>query len=54
MLTAEWICTSCGATNRKLVAPGQKEVNDKCVTCHTKHRVTEGERPVRWQARPPK
>ncbi len=50
MLTAEWICTECGVTNRKLVAPGAKQVDDKCVTCHAKHVVTKGERPVRWEA----
>jgi hypothetical protein len=50
MLTAEWICTSCGATNRKLVGPEQTEAVDKCVTCRTRHRVTRAERPVRWEA----
>ena len=50
MKTAEWICTKCGVTNRKLVNSNHKEVIDKCVTCHTKHRVTEDDRPVRWQA----
>jgi DNA-directed RNA polymerase subunit RPC12/RpoP len=50
MKTAEWICTKCGVTNRKLVDSSHKEVIDKCVTCHAKHRVTEDDRPVRWQA----
>jgi len=50
MKTAEWICTKCGVTNRKLVNPNHTEVMDKCVTCHAKHRVTEDDRPVRWQA----
>lgn len=49
--TAEWTCTRCGSTNRKLVAAGTTEVTDKCVTCHAKHDVTLGERPVRWDAR---
>ena len=49
-VTAEWICTRCGATNRKLVAVGQHEIKDKCVHCSLKHRVTEDERPVRWRA----
>ena len=50
MMTAEWNCTKCGVTNRKLVTPTQTEVDDRCVTCHAKHRVTRGERPVRWEA----
>lgn len=48
--TAEWICTKCGVTNRKLVEGNTNEVRDRCVTCHTKHRVVEAERPVRWDA----
>ena len=54
MRTAEWICTSCGATNRKLVADGTSEAEDKCVTCRTPHRLVEDVRPVRWQAAPAK
>jgi len=50
MSTAEWLCTECGATNRKLVPPGEREVHDRCVTCRAKHVVTQGERPVRWEA----
>jgi len=49
-ITAEWICTRCGVTNRKLVAVGQREIMDRCVHCRLKHRVTEDERPVRWRA----
>ena len=49
--TAEWICTRCGATNRKLVAARTTETNDRCVTCHTKHVVEPDTRPVRWKAR---
>ena len=49
--TAEWQCTRCGATNRKLVDSGAREVSDRCVTCHQKHVITPGERPVRWTAR---
>lgn len=49
--TAEWICTRCGATNRKLVLRGTKQVIDRCISCHTEHVVRPDERPVRWQAR---
>jgi hypothetical protein len=50
-ITAEWNCTRCGATNRKLVQVGTTDVNDQCVNCHAKHDVKVGERPVRWDAR---
>ena len=50
MKTAEWICTNCGVTNRKLVAGNVVETKDKCVTCKAKHQVAEGSRPVRWSA----
>lgn len=49
--TAEWICTRCGATNRKLVAASTRETSDRCVTCHARHAVEPGARPVRWKAR---
>ncbi|HET9465524.1 MAG TPA: hypothetical protein VFO71_08340 [Gemmatimonadales bacterium] len=49
--TAEWICTRCGATNRKLVAVRTSETKDRCVTCHTRHVVEPDIRPVRWKAR---
>jgi PHP family Zn ribbon phosphoesterase len=49
--TAEWICTRCGATNRKLVLAGISEIADRCVTCHTAHLVQPDARPVRWNAR---
>jgi hypothetical protein len=49
--TAEWICTRCGATNRKLVPLRTTEAEDRCVTCHAPHIVEVGERPVRWTAR---
>ncbi|HKV74091.1 MAG TPA: hypothetical protein VJN95_06205 [Gemmatimonadales bacterium] len=48
--TAEWICTRCGATNRKLVPGNVTATTDKCVTCHAAHDVKEGARPVRWDA----
>ena len=49
-VTAEWICTRCGVTNRKLVAVGHHEIIDRCVHCKLKHRVSEEETPVRWRA----
>jgi len=50
--TAEWICTRCGSTNRKLVLEAVTTALDACVTCHTKHRIEAEARPVRWAARP--
>jgi hypothetical protein len=50
METAEWMCTACDVTNRKLVRPDEDEVQDRCVTCHTRHVVTRDRRPVRWKA----
>jgi DNA-directed RNA polymerase subunit RPC12/RpoP len=50
-ITAEWVCTRCGATNRKLVLTGTTQVVDRCVTCHTQHIVEPNDRPVRWTAR---
>ncbi len=50
--TAEWICTRCGSTNRKLVADGAARAVDECVTCHAKHELEPDARPVRWRARP--
>ncbi len=48
--TAEWQCTRCGVTNRKLVAPSAREANDRCVHCGRKHVVRPGTTPVRWHA----
>ena len=50
-ITAEWICTRCGATNRKLVPIRLTLAADRCVTCHAAHVVEADERPVRWRAR---
>jgi hypothetical protein len=50
MRTAEWNCTKCGATNRRLVGNDETEAQDRCVTCHAKHVVRRGPRPVRWEA----
>jgi hypothetical protein len=49
--TAEWICTQCGSTNRRLVPATTAETHDRCVSCHAPHRVEPGKRPVRWEAR---
>jgi len=50
--TAEWICTRCGSTNRKLVADGASRATDECLTCHVKHELTPEPSPVRWRAVP--
>jgi len=50
-LTAEWICTRCGSTNRALVPDGVRRGEDKCVSCHTRHDIEQEARPVRWRAR---
>ncbi len=50
MKTAEWLCTACGATNRKLVDDTQARAEDRCVTCHQPHVIEEDQRPVRWRA----
>ena len=50
--TAEWICTRCGSTNRRLVPADATRAVDECVSCHARHEITANERPVRWGARP--
>jgi hypothetical protein len=50
-MTAEWICTRCGSTNRRLVPPGATLAEDVCLQCHTRHEIEVGARPVRWIAR---
>ncbi|HJP56705.1 MAG TPA: hypothetical protein VJ847_06740 [Gemmatimonadales bacterium] len=49
-LAAEWICTRCGSTNRKLVPADSGTVTDRCVTCRARHVITPDARPVRWDA----
>jgi hypothetical protein len=51
-ITAEWICTRCGSTNRRLVPAGAARAEDECIQCHTHHAIERDARPVRWQARP--
>lgn len=50
MKTAEWLCTVCGATNRKLVADHETRAEDRCVHCRKRHVVEPDERPVRWRS----
>ncbi len=50
MKTAEWQCTVCRSTNRKLVSDAATRAVDRCVTCHTAHRIEADDRPVRWNA----
>ncbi len=49
--TAEWLCSRCGSTNRKLVPVGEDTVVDRCVSCRTSHQVNRSGRPVRWDAK---
>jgi hypothetical protein len=48
--TAEWICTRCGSTNRRLVPEGATSAEDSCLQCHTLHIIEANARPVRWTA----
>jgi len=48
--TAEWLCTRCGTTNRKLVPADTTETRDRCASCGARHAVRRGRRPVRWEA----
>ena len=48
--TAEWLCTKCGSTNRKLVPRHTPVAADRCVTCRTPHAIWPGSRPVRWNS----
>lgn len=49
-MTAEWQCTVCGATNRRLVTQETDRAKDRCVTCRTHHEIERGPRPVFWKA----
>ena len=49
--TAEWVCTRCGSTNRKLVPASLDEAMDRCVSCKTIHLIRPSDRPVRWEAK---
>ena len=50
-LTAEWNCTRCGTTNRKLVPLTDERTTDRCTHCGARHTIEPGIRPVRWSAR---
>jgi DNA-directed RNA polymerase subunit RPC12/RpoP len=49
--TAEWLCTRCGTSNRKLVPADTTRTMDRCAHCGAKHIVEPDVRPVRWLAR---
>lgn len=49
--TAEWQCTRCGVTNRKLLPPQASVGIDRCVHCKVSHEIGEGPTPVRWVAK---
>ncbi|HTL04262.1 MAG TPA: hypothetical protein VL241_00825 [Gemmatimonadales bacterium] len=49
--TAEWQCTRCGSTNRKLVGAEVTRSTDRCVSCHARHEIAAAARPVRWEAK---
>lgn len=48
--TAEWLCTKCGSTNRKLVPMNTPVAEDRCVTCRAPHAIWPAVRPVRWNS----
>jgi hypothetical protein len=50
-LTAEWICTKCGASNRKLVMSEITETEDRCYHCKAAHRIQAAVRKVYWTAK---
>jgi DNA-directed RNA polymerase subunit RPC12/RpoP len=50
-VTAEWNCTRCGSTNRKLVPADSTQIRDRCNHCRAWHIVEADDRPVRWNAR---
>ena len=50
-ITAEWLCTRCGATNRKLLSPRLAETVDRCMSCKASHTIARAESPVRWTSR---
>ena len=48
--SAEWQCTQCGVTNRRLVPKDAREAADRCMHCGRKHKLRIDARPVRWNA----
>lgn len=49
--TAEWNCTRCGTTNRKLVPIAEERSSDRCTHCGARHTLEPAARWVRWSAR---
>jgi DNA-directed RNA polymerase subunit RPC12/RpoP len=49
--TAEWNCTRCGTTNRKLVPLTDERSTDRCTHCGARHLIEPDSRLVRWIAR---
>jgi len=49
--TAEWNCTRCGTTNRKLVPLTEERATDRCTHCRVRHTIQPDARRVRWLAR---
>jgi DNA-directed RNA polymerase subunit RPC12/RpoP len=49
--TAEWNCTRCGTTNRKLVPIAEERSRDRCTHCGARHTIEPAARWVRWSAR---
>ena len=49
-LTAEWNCTRCGTTNRKLVPLTDERTTDRCTHCRHPAHHRAGYRRVRWAA----
>jgi DNA-directed RNA polymerase subunit RPC12/RpoP len=49
--TAEWNCTRCGTTNRKLVPVTDERSTDRCAHCGARHIIEPDSRLVRWVAR---
>jgi acetyl-CoA carboxylase beta subunit len=50
-LTAEWLCTKCGASNRKLVMSEITDTVDRCYHCKAAHEIRAAERKVYWTAK---
>lgn len=48
--TAEWLCTRCGTSNRKLVFEDTDRTLDRCQHCGARHRLRPGTRRVRWES----
>ncbi|HET8633702.1 MAG TPA: hypothetical protein VFL88_06115 [Gemmatimonadales bacterium] len=49
-VTAEWLCSRCGTSNRKLVSDDTDRAVDRCQHCRARHVIRPGLRPVRWES----